>query len=75
MHRVASFASELWTTGIARRALIVSLVVGTTLNLINQGDAVFHGAAPNWGKLVLTYLVPFVVSSHGALSARKAQAR
>jgi uncharacterized membrane protein len=69
------FAVDLWTTGIARRALIVALVVGTTLNCINQGDAVLHGAPVNLGKLALTYIVPFLVSAHGALTARKAQAR
>jgi len=24
----------------------------------------------SWGKLILTYLVPFAVSTHGAVSAR-----
>jgi hypothetical protein len=72
MGRTAQFVAELWTTGVARRALVVAVLVGTTLNLINQGDAVFHGAPVNWGKLMLTYIVPFLVSAHGAMSARKA---
>jgi hypothetical protein len=68
---VDRFVAELWTSGVAKRAFIVAVVVGTTLNLINQGDAIFHGAPVNWGKLALTYIVPFLVSAHGAMSARK----
>lgn len=56
--------------GTPKRALMVALVVGSTLNLINQGDAIFGEGRVNWGKLVLTYLVPFAVSTHGAVSAR-----
>lgn len=60
-----------WANGIPQRALVVALVVGTVLNLINQGDAALSGCAINWGKLVLTYAVPFAVSTHGALSVKK----
>jgi hypothetical protein len=56
--------------GTPRRAFWVALVVGTILNLINQGDAFVHGGRVNWAKLVLTYLVPFAVSTHGAVTAR-----
>ena len=57
-----------------KRALIVALLVGTALNLINQGDAVLRGASVNWIKLLLTYVVPFAVSSHGAISAGRRRA-
>lgn len=62
---------DAWAAGIPQRALVVATVVGTVLNLINQGDALLGGRAVNWGKLLLTYVVPFVVSTHGALSARR----
>ena len=58
--------------GVPRRAAVVALLVGTALNLINQGDFVLAGNAPHWGKLVLTYMVPYLVSTHGAVSARMA---
>ncbi len=58
------------TEGVPRRAFWVAVVVGSILNLINQGDALFAGAAIHWGKLILTYAVPFAVSTHGAVSAR-----
>jgi hypothetical protein len=43
---------------VPRRSLYVALVVGTVLNLINQGDALLGTASINWWKLVLTYCVP-----------------
>ena len=56
--------------GIPRRSLLVAIVVGTILNLINQGDALFGPVAVNWTKLLLTYLVPYAVSTYGAVSYR-----
>lgn len=55
-----------------RRALLVMLVVGSVLNIINQGDALLHGGAVNAPKLLLTYLVPFCVATYGAATALKA---
>jgi hypothetical protein len=71
MQKLGRFATEAWAAGIPQRALVVALIVGTTLNLINQGEAIFGGAPVNWGKLAMTYTVPFLVSAHGALSARR----
>ena len=63
-------ALEIATSeGVLRRAGFVALVVGTLLTLINQGDLVLAGRL-NWWKMGLTYLVPFAVSTHGAVSAR-----
>ncbi len=42
--------------------LKVSAVVGTLLNLVNQGPAIFAGTEPNWAGLVANYLIPFCVS-------------
>ena len=52
------------------RSFCVALVVGTILNLINQGDALFGPGAVNWFKVVLTYMVPYAVSTYGAVSYR-----
>ena len=60
---------------VVRSALLVALVVGTILNLINQGDALFASAALHWPKLGLTYCVPFCVSLYGAFSALRLQGR
>ena len=54
---------------IARRSLATMLVVGSVLNAINQGDALWSVAHISWWKLVLTYCVPFCVATFGAYSA------
>jgi hypothetical protein len=54
--------------GVPRRSLCVALVVGTILNLINQGDALLGAAQISWIKIVLTYLVPYAVCTYGAIS-------
>lgn len=60
-----------WRGGVFSRAIAVAMVVGTLLNLINQGDRLIAGVDVNWFKLALTYAVPFFVSAHGALSAQR----
>lgn len=53
-----------------RRSLIASVVVGTALTALNQGDAIIAGqiaAALAW-KIPLTYCVPFLVATYGALA-------
>ena len=45
-----------------QRALLVSVIVGTILNLINQGSNVIDGHPINLVNIFLTYLVPFFVS-------------
>jgi hypothetical protein len=52
-----------------RRSLMVSLIVGTVLNLINQGPELLGGGTPVWWKIALTYLVPFLVASYGSYAA------
>ena len=56
--------------GVPARALLTALLIGTILNTINQGDVIVHGEPVNWLKLGLTYLTPYVVSTHGAVMAR-----
>lgn len=48
---------------VATTALKVALLVGTLLNLINQGGPLMDGAAPDLLRLALNYLVPFLVSA------------
>ncbi|MFL6765031.1 MAG: nitrate/nitrite transporter NrtS [Sphingomicrobium sp.] len=52
-----------------RRSVAVALVIGTVLNLINQGPEIFTGHWPIWWKIVLTYFVPFAVASYGSYAA------
>jgi hypothetical protein len=59
-----------FSDGTPWRSGCVALVVGTILNLINQGDVIFGAVPINWTKIVLTYLVPYAVSTYGAVSFR-----
>jgi hypothetical protein len=56
--------------GVPQRSLWVALIVGTILNLINQGDALVAGRHLDIAKLVLTFIVPYFVSTYGAVSFR-----
>jgi hypothetical protein len=52
-----------------RRSVMVAVVVGTALNVINQGPEMLSGHEPVLWKLALTYLVPFLVASYGSYAA------
>ena len=52
---------------IVKRSLGVSLILGTVLNLINQGDALFSTDELNIWKGLLTYMVPYLVTSYGSV--------
>ena len=66
--------SRIWlgciSDGVPKRSLVVALIVGTILNLINQGDALLAGARLDLTKLVLTFAVPYAVATYGAVSYR-----
>ena len=56
---------------VVTRSLKVALLVGTLLVLINQGNRLASG---EWSlelalKIILTYLVPYGVSTYAAVSA------
>ncbi|MCR6496533.1 nitrate/nitrite transporter NrtS [Thermomonas sp. S9] len=59
---------QLWCSPrILAAAVRVSLVVGTLLNLLNQGGAWWHGQPLDGWRLALNYLVPYLVASHSAV--------
>jgi hypothetical protein len=66
--------SRIWrcciSDGVPKRSLVVALIVGTILNLINQGDVLFGGGRLNLWKLILTFAVPYAVATYGAVSYR-----
>lgn len=71
----ASALRQALSPACARRSLGVTLVVGTLLNAINQGDLLLTGGDVSYVKLALTYLVPFCVSTYGAFSMARISAR
>lgn len=50
----------------ARAALKVSAVVGTVLNLMNNGPAWWQGDPVSLWRVLLNYVVPYCVSSYSA---------
>jgi hypothetical protein len=61
--------------GVPRRSFYVALVIGTILNLINQGDAIVGTGSIDWLKVILTYFVPYAVCTYGAVSAKAGQGK
>lgn len=54
---------------ICGNALRVSLVVGTVLNVINQGEHMLAGQGVMLGHAALNFLVPFLVASYSCARA------
>lgn len=56
---------------VVRRAAVVALVVGTLLNLINHYEIALGAMvdAKTVVQVLLTYLVPYFVSTHGQVIA------
>lgn len=65
-HVVATLIRTACSARIVRNALQVSAVVGTLLNIINQGGALWAGDAVSWPHIALNYLVPYCVASYSA---------
>ena len=59
--------------GIVRRSFRVALIVGTLLVVINQGDRIVEGRLDSLvlAKILLTYLVPYLVATYAAVAALK----
>ncbi|MGC2330697.1 MAG: nitrate/nitrite transporter NrtS [Candidatus Acidiferrales bacterium] len=68
--RISQICRLCVTDGVPRRSFLVALVVGTILNLINQGEALFEGGPLNLAKIILTFAVPYCVATYGAVSYR-----
>lgn len=64
---------EQSTMDLLWRAAKISLVVGSVLNLVNQGDVLWGDTELEIWHFLLNYLVPFGVSSFSAMQARDSQ--
>ncbi|PKB80129.1 MAG: hypothetical protein BZY88_09725 [SAR202 cluster bacterium Io17-Chloro-G9] len=53
-----------------KKSLMACVVVGTLLTALNQGDLLLSGSwnSTLYWKIPLTYIVPFLVATYGALS-------
>ena len=58
-----------------KKAFLTALVVGTILTLINHGDIIIQGVWPPLIKVLLTYCVPYCVTTWGAILGKRSQWR
>jgi len=65
-YSVNQFIKTVFLRHIIRNAIIVSAVVGTFLNVLNQGSTILAGEEISWLKFFINYLVPYCVSSYSA---------
>jgi hypothetical protein len=70
MSRWARICLFCISDGVPQRSIGVALIVGTILNLINQGDALLGSGHIDVRKMILTFVVPYCVATYGAVSYR-----
>lgn len=68
-------ADLLFGGGTPRKAALTALVVGTILTAINHGDVILAGGSPPLFKVLLTYCVPYCVTTWGAATGKLSQFR
>jgi hypothetical protein len=59
--------------GTPRKAFITAVCVGTLLTAINHGDQILAGSPPPLIKVLLTYAVPYCVTTWGAVTGKLSQ--
>jgi hypothetical protein len=59
--------------GTPKKAFYTTLVVGTILTIINHGDILLAGSAFPTVKVLLTYCVPYCVTTWGAITGKRSQ--
>ena len=65
------FFDLAFTDGTPRKALLTACVVGTILAAINHGDTILSGDYPPIAKILLTYCVPFCVTTWGSYLGKR----
>jgi hypothetical protein len=70
-----SLSQLIFGDGTPKKAVYTALVVGTILTAINHGDVILNGLVPPAWKVLLTYCVPYCVTTWGAITGKRAQWR
>ena len=70
-----SLSQMAFGDGTPKKAFLTALVVGTVLTIINHGDFILAGDWPSLLKVLLTYCVPYCVTTWGAMTGKRAQWR
>ena len=68
-----SLPQMMFGDGTPKKTFFTALVVGTLLTAINHGDVILSGQIPPIWKMVLTYCVPYCVTTWGATMDKRAQ--
>ena len=61
--------------GTPKKAFLTALFVGAILTAINHGDVILLGDWPPIFKVILTFCVPYCVTTWGAITGKRAQWR
>ena len=61
--------------GTPKKAFLTALVVGTILTTINHGDNIIAGEFPPLIKVLLTYCVPYCVTTWGSILGKLSKMR
>jgi len=72
MEHFKIYCDIMTSPSVVKRALKVSFIVGTLLNIINQGDILLSLNLENLhiAKFMLTYLVPYTVTTYTATALK-----
>ena len=65
------FFELAFSDGTPQKAVMTALVVGTILAIINHGDFILKGESINYFKIILTYCVPYCVTTWGAIHGKR----
>ena len=65
-----SFFKLAFSGGTPLKAFITACVVGTILTIINHGDKILVGDYPTFHKVLLTFCVPYCVTTWGAITGK-----
>ncbi|MBC8054021.1 MAG: nitrate/nitrite transporter NrtS [Sphingobacteriaceae bacterium] len=68
LQQIIKIASNI---SVIKKGILTSAIVGTILNLINQGNLVFSSQMEDLSviKMCVTYLTPFIVSIYSTTTA------
>mgnify|MGYP000397093784 FL=1 len=64
------FFELAFSDGTPQKAVMTALVVGTILAIINHGDFILKGESINFFKILITYCVPYCVTTWGAIHGK-----
>jgi hypothetical protein len=75
MHHFKFIKLRYWiqlaaSDGTPGKAFKAAIIVGTVLNLINQHEHITNFTNINYHKILLTYIVPYLVVTYGAITAK-----